>query len=135
MTEFSTAQWDQIRALFEAALERPVGERAAFVSSADDDEAVRAQVQQMLCVQDQAADFLEEPAAFSTGIVPASESDAAVAGRHLGPYQLLREIGRGGMATVYLARHTEDLDGREVALKLVWPGLNGGEVIRRFRQE
>ncbi len=39
--------------------------------------------------------------------------------QHVGPYKLLREIGRGGMGTVYLAERAGDSEQRRVALKLI----------------
>jgi serine/threonine protein kinase len=56
-------------------------------------------------------------------------------GRRLGPFEILREIGRGGMGTVYLARRADDLFQQQVAIKVVTPETSGAEVIRRFYQE
>ena len=44
-------------------------------------------------------------------------------GARVGPYELMRELGRGGMGTVWLARRTEGLTRRVVALKLPHPGI------------
>ena len=131
----STENWDQIRNLFEAALGRPPDERPAFVSSLDCGDEVRDQVHLLLLTHDEVTDFLEQPAILKAGLSALDEQPEQMVERRLGPYQLLREIGRGGMATVYLAVRVDDESQRQVALKLVWPGLNGGEVIRRFRQE
>jgi eukaryotic-like serine/threonine-protein kinase len=50
-------------------------------------------------------------------------------------YQILRQLGRGGMGCVYLAVRADDVYSKPVALKLVRPETGGEEVIRRFRQE
>lgn len=55
-------------------------------------------------------------------------------GQTLGPYRVLREIGRGGMATVYQAVHTGQ--GYTVALKALSPELaHQQEFVRRFLRE
>ncbi|MEM9382461.1 MAG: protein kinase, partial [Planctomycetota bacterium] len=52
----------------------------------------------------------------------------------IGPYRILREVGRGGMGQVYLAEQTEPVQ-RRVALKLVGRGLDSEAIVRRFRAE
>ena len=50
-------------------------------------------------------------------------------------YELLRELGHGGMGTVYLATRADDVYHKRVAIKVVRHGAGGEEVVRRFRQE
>jgi serine/threonine protein kinase/tetratricopeptide (TPR) repeat protein len=54
--------------------------------------------------------------------------------RRIGPYKVLREIGRGGMGTVYLAARADDQYQKRVAIKVV-RGLDSAEVVRHFRRE
>ncbi len=54
---------------------------------------------------------------------------------HIGPYRLLREIGRGGMGRVFLAEQEEPDFRRTVALKVIDRSGIAGERIRRFREE
>jgi serine/threonine protein kinase len=56
-------------------------------------------------------------------------------GRRIGSYQILREIGRGGMGAVYLASRVDDVFRKQVAIKILPASLGSAEVIRRFRQE
>ena len=58
---------------------------------------------------------------------------AALRSATLGDYDILGELGRGGMATVYLA-HDLALD-RKVAIKVMSPVLSMGDGIERFRRE
>lgn len=56
-------------------------------------------------------------------------------GTRIGPWALIRPIGRGGMSEVYLAERADGAFERQVALKLLWPGLVSDQAGRRVRQE
>jgi non-specific serine/threonine protein kinase/serine/threonine-protein kinase len=62
-------------------------------------------------------------------------SGVLMVGQRLGAYELIREIGRGGMGTVYLARRADEEFEKEVAIKLLKRGTDTDEVLRRFRAE
>jgi len=143
-------RWHEVKRIAADALERPERERAAFLDQACTDPELRTQVEQLLsgCEQADAAEgFLREPAPVfaapllrdvdeahlgATHEAPA-ELQAALAGR----YTIERELGRGGMATVYLAR--DERHHRAVALKVVHPELTSvvGSSLgaRRFQRE
>src|SRR6185295_10542486 len=76
-------------------------------------------------------DFLEHPAAGNLSLAESMADE--MEGRQIGQYLLERRIGKGGMGTVYAARRTHFPD--PVAIKLVRPGLNSKEILRRFRKE
>jgi len=57
-------------------------------------------------------------------------------GEIVGGYELLREIGRGGMAEVWVARKANSIGGKFVALKMILPQFVGDErYSRMFRSE
>jgi len=56
-------------------------------------------------------------------------------GRRIGAYIIVRRIGQGGMGTVYLAARADGYFEKEVAIKVLNPGTDMDEVIRRFRSE
>lgn len=56
-------------------------------------------------------------------------------GDRIGPYRILREIGRGGMGKVYSAEREDQEFERRVAIKLISPGLHSASVAHRFRSE
>src|SRR5436309_10014498 len=56
-------------------------------------------------------------------------------GQRLGSYQVLHEIGHGGMAVVYAAVRADDEYRKRVAIKVVLPGLDSEDILRRFRNE
>ena len=60
---------------------------------------------------------------------------AAAAPRHIGPYRILRTLGRGGMGSVYLAERDDEHYRQQVAIKVMRHGLDHPEVLRRLRQE
>ena len=65
----------------------------------------------------------------------ASNDDESMVGRHVGPYRIEREIGRGGMGTVYEAWRADGEFQHRVAIKLIRSGLDTNFVFRRFRNE
>src|SRR5262249_21256019 len=132
----TTEQWRKVRNLFEEALELEPSAQAEFLASkSDGDDEVRAQVTQMLRDHDEAADFLERPLGINASAVALADESRQAAGRMIGPYRIVREVGRGGMSVVYLAERADDVYRKQVAVKLVWPGLMTSEIERRFRQE
>jgi serine/threonine-protein kinase len=125
------AQWLRVKALFEAAVERPAGERHAFVAAAaGEDDALRGEVASLL-TSDDCAGFLDRLAdaseALRVGALAApldvlndTLPDAALApGHRIGPYEIVAFLGAGSMGEVYRARDTKL--NRDVALKVL-PG-------------
>jgi serine/threonine protein kinase/tetratricopeptide (TPR) repeat protein len=66
---------------------------------------------------------------------PAADNRESMIGRKVGSYRIEREIGRGGMGTVYEARRADGEFQHRVAIKLVNTGLDNSFVIKRFRNE
>lgn len=56
-------------------------------------------------------------------------------GRRFGDYQVIRELGRGGLGAVYLAARADDEYRKEVAIKLIRRGLDTDDILRRFLTE
>jgi feruloyl esterase len=63
------------------------------------------------------------------------EADEPMTGRRLGAYKVVRQIGQGGMAAVFLATRDDDAYQKKVAIKLVPPGRESRELLDRFRNE
>ena len=131
--------WRKISELFEAALERPVEERAAFVADAcAGDEQMHQRLQAMLAA-DARDDLLMDRPAFEVLSAPlpsmlGRDESQSFSGEKIGVYQLTRELGRGGMGTVYLAYDTRL--GRHAAVKLLPARLiNNPERVYRFQRE
>jgi len=124
----------RIEELFSQALRISAEDRDAFLAQAcGGDEQLRRELTSLLLADEQAAAFLETPAA---AFAPEDRDlDLAETERSVGVYELLHEIGRGGMSTVWLAERADDQFRRQVAVKLIKRGMDSADVLRRFRAE
>ena len=59
----------------------------------------------------------------------------SMVGRTVGAYRLLAQIGGGGMGVVYLAERADGQFDKKVAVKLIRPGMDTGEIMQRFELE
>ena len=112
----------EIDELFHSALERPPGQRAAFLREVcAADESLRRRIEALLAAYEKAGSFLERPAFEAEARQLAAEKAQATArlrrGHTLGRYRIIDQLGAGGMGEVYLADDVK-LD-RKVALKIL----------------
>ncbi len=124
-------RWNQVKEILDAALGVAPHQRAAWVAErtgGDDD--LRQEVLSLLESHDDAGNFLEEPA---VDIKPKSQAD--LVGTRVGAYELVRELGRGGMGAVYLAVRADNEFRKRVAVKLIRRDMESGFAIHRFRNE
>jgi serine/threonine-protein kinase len=131
-------RWRRIEALYAAVLERLPEQREAFLDRAcAGDPALREEVDSLRAQHEAEPTFLETPLVEAPILsdVP-EEADAEDGGdRRIGPYRLIRPLGRGGMGTVYLAVRDDDAFTQYVALKVLRRGLDTEDILRRFRAE
>ena len=112
------------------AMIRPAVERAEFLGRAcGDDLELRREVESLVAADARAGMFMEQP----LEACPPPFADGI--GSRVGPYELLRKLGEGGMSVVYLAIRADDQYRKRVALKIVRHGLATEERLRRFRVE
>ena len=131
----SPEEWKEIDTLVQAAFERGPDERAAFLAEACAGKPeVRREVVALIEADSVAQSFLETPV-----LGPGPKPQV---GELFGAYELLEEIGYGGFCRVYRARHADQDFERQVAVKVVDPGLDygfgddtGGDIAERFRRE
>ncbi len=133
-------RWKQVKEMFNAALDRPIDEREAFLTKAcGDDPSLRHQIEYLINCHQQAGDFIEAPAAAPHNSLWSDEAVTqqfdAMAGRRVGAYRLVREIGRGGMGAVYLAVRADNQFSQRTAIKLIKRGMDTDFILRRFRNE
>ena len=129
----------RIDRLFTEALERPPAERAALLDErCGDDASLRAAVERLLASAEEDSDFLRPGGALQRSVWQAfsGEHDATVPPpKRVGVYRIVREIGRGGMSVVYLGERDDGAFEQRVAVKLIKPGTDTEDVLRRFEQE
>jgi serine/threonine-protein kinase len=129
----SPDQWQQIESLVDALLDTPPERRAAlFAEVSGGDPARRAELERLVAECERAYPLFDKPAAerFAALVDTAPLQPAQVIADR---YRITRELGRGGMATVYLAhdlKHT-----RDVALKVVRSELVATVGSGRFLRE
>ncbi|GJG89505.1 hypothetical protein tb265_46860 [Gemmatimonadetes bacterium T265] len=136
----------QMQAVFADAAERPATERVAFLDAAcAGDAALRARVEALLAADAEvsdaeasgadAPDLLGAPLPVLAAMLVDEDTDGPIVpiGHTFGNYEVVRELGRGGMATVYLARDAKH--DRSVALKTLYPDLAASLGPERFKRE
>lgn len=128
-----SSRWTRINELFNTTVEMSGAERAAFLrSECGDDRELQQEVLQLL-----EYDTEEDPPLLSAlqseaaGLV----GDEPAAGRLLGPWRIEHEIGRGGMAVVYLGNRVDGAYRKQAAIKLIKRGMDTQAVIARLHQE
>ncbi|HEY0369546.1 MAG TPA: hypothetical protein VGC85_08120, partial [Chthoniobacterales bacterium] len=126
-------RYQQVKAALAAALEcDDTQQRVAFLNSkCGDDLELRREVESLLAQPPDDFDTVAETIGLASADAPAPNE----AGRRLGAYELVRELGRGGMGTVWLARRADEQFEKLVAIKLLKRGTDTDEVLRRFQAE
>ena len=132
-------RWQRIQEIFLEALELPEREISGHLDRAcGQDAELRREVEALL---DSDRNFETNPIAgvvqeaavgFSSDNGPAGFS---YIGRRIGHYQIVREIGHGGMGAVYQAVRVDDQYQHSVAIKLIPHGIDTPDALARFRTE
>ena len=121
-------QWGRIKELFGAALELEPARRAGFLREAcGGDENLRIEVESLLAAHVESDLLSKSP-------WPEQLLADLQAPKSIGPYQLIRKLGEGGMGQVWLAEQTAPVR-RQVALKLIRAGMYDESLFQRFQSE
>lgn len=120
-------RWRRVHALLQDAIALAPAERPAFLDRACESPEDRQEVESLLAHHRDDDGFLEGgPGPLAANLM----TDHYEPGAQLGPYRIVRELGRGGMGVVYLGHDTR-LD-RDVAIKML-PAGAGADASRRAR--
>lgn len=126
----------RVEELFDSALAVEAGRRAAFISEhCDGDEELCAEVESLFAAHEKGQQFFAAPAFDKAAKLLGNEPDESIAGRRIGAYEIICEIGHGGMGAVYLAARADDQYRQQVAIKLVKQGADNQFIVDRFLAE
>ena len=135
--KLETARWKRVEDLFHQALDLPPAQRRAYLEErCDGDAEVLRRAEELLAASGSGEGRITDVVA-----VAVERSSETVAGdgeappSQVGPYRIRRQIGRGGLGTVYLAERADGQFHKSVALKIVRRGLDTADVLGRFQQE
>src|SRR5215469_10978984 len=128
-----SANWEHIQSLFLEAVDLAPDKRASFLDTAcAGDAEVRREVESLIA-HDSSDEHLISDALEDTAESLFESED--LTGSRLGVWRVLKEIGRGGMGSVYLACRDDDQFQKHVAIKVVKWGMDTAEMLKRFRHE
>jgi len=143
MKNIDPARWQQIEKILDGALDRDPESREEYVrSECGADEELLAQVLKMLKASGESDKFLEsggggqlhEALARMASAVSEDDTDKDEL-QTVGPYRLVRKLGRGGMGQVFLAVRDDEAFKRYVAVKVIRRGMDTEDILKRFRVE
>src|SRR5262245_49615429 len=122
-------KWDKAKEIFTAALDCDEQSQGAFVAAAcGEDEELRREVSSLLAAFAKADNFIENPAVTDALKVVDEQKHRAIAGRRIGHYTLIREVGQGGMGVVYLATRADAEYDKQVVIKLIRGGMDSEDI-------
>ena len=142
--ELTPQQWENVKALFEIALEKPPTERISFLAASAPDSLVQREVERLLAHHVESGGFLSSPvfagdvprsvAGIASSGVPAQSQSFLPGDLVAERFRITRFVARGGMGEVYEA---EDIELHErVALKSIRSELlHDGRALDRFKRE
>src|ERR1700736_1187605 len=135
MSDVMTAQrWQQMKAILTDALEcKTPKERTALLErSCEGDTTLLREIEALLA---QATGNLDDCVEHLPVSFARSQLSPELNGTRVGAYAIVRELGRGGMGAVYLAKRADGQFEKEVAIKLLKRGTDTDEILRRFHAE
>ena len=128
----NAARWARVQELFEAAAALASAARGALLDvECGDDLGLRREIEALIIAEQSAGDFLE--VAVSTAARDAFAGSRA--GERVGAWRLVREMGSGGMGSVFLAERADGQFDQRAAVKLIKRGMDSEQILSRFRAE
>src|ERR1700731_4906450 len=132
MNAMLSKRWDEIKEKLHDALELGPQQRSLYLQEiAAADAELGLELESLVAAHDKAnTDFLNTPLQALSNQQPPNQDDLMI-GRQLGNYEVVEQIGAGGMGEVYRAIRADDQYHMQVAIKLMRAGQDSGFVINR----
>jgi eukaryotic-like serine/threonine-protein kinase len=133
----NSERWQQVREILDKAIALPGSERTAYLEFAClPDASLRPEIESLLRSHEAAGSiFLKHPVMDVKSAIGESAGTRNRVGCRIGVYEIVEEIGRGGMGEVYRAFRADGQYDKQVAIKLVRVGLDTPTLLERFRHE
>ena len=129
------SRWKYIKKIFSKALELEGEDRLRFISAAcSKDETLRLEVESLLSAHESSGALDRDMDAVRFSAIHAAKTER-LKGRRIGSYRLMREIGHGGMGSVFLAERADGQFEQQAALKLLHSPFATEHELGRFRTE
>lgn len=128
--------WSRVKTILADALDVSPDARSAYLDSAcAGDASLRREVESLIVAQAAEWEFFDSPPPMPPAPDEAPVGPPSRHGERVGPYELISELGRGGMGMVYLARRADAQFEKKVAIKLIRPGMASDFALERFLSE
>ena len=134
-SDITPEQWPLVKDLWFAVQEAPAETRAELLTDPRVDAGIRAHVERLMAAADNVGDRFETPASRVLRSEQPELTAPSLVGRRLGPFDIIRRIGQGGMGVVYEAVRADTAYEQRVAVKTIWRGADSTVLLKRFRTE
>ncbi len=125
---------ENIQIIFSEAINIPTKEREKFVEEkSNNNQEIKREVLELLSYHQEKESLLDKPIFEQAVNLLQPQSNAKI--EYIGSYKIVKEIGRGGMATVYLAERNDEQYKQKVAIKLIQPALVTETLTKMFVSE
>ncbi len=131
-----TENWSTVSEILLDCLEIEISERQTYLDKLNLSQKIREEVESLLAFEENVEGCLNFSAVeLSKGFFDGEISESSAIGQTFGVYQVISELGYGGMGAVYLAERSDGKFEQRVALKLLKREMNTAAIRRRFQQE